>query len=90
LLRGRKSANIHASSGVIRGIPVYGINSSESDPLQLRRIEVDVQKHWLLVAADVSGIRHVCSVFLRKQIAQGCAYAAKSSANIPTEEVGVR
>lgn len=43
---------------------IYGINSSESDPLQLRRIEVDVQKHWLLIAADVSGLRCVCSPML--------------------------
>lgn len=36
---------------------IFGINNSESDPLQLRRIEVDVRQHWLLLAAATTGIR---------------------------------
>jgi peptidoglycan/xylan/chitin deacetylase (PgdA/CDA1 family) len=59
---GEAALNAVGEAGFRWGVTtIYGINSSESDPLQLRRIEVDVQKHWLLIAADVSGIRHVCS-----------------------------
>ena len=36
----------------------YGINTPETHPLQLHRIEVDVARHWLLLASDTAGIRH--------------------------------
>ncbi len=34
----------------------YGINGPQSDPYMLRRIEVDVDQHWLLVAAEAAGL----------------------------------
>jgi len=34
----------------------YGSNNSKSDPYMLRRIEVDVDQHWLLVAAEAAGL----------------------------------
>lgn len=36
---------------------IYGINTARSDPRQLRRIETDVTRHWLFLAAETSGIR---------------------------------
>lgn len=36
---------------------IYGINTPQSDPLQLRRIVCDVKWHWLLIAAETSGLR---------------------------------
>ena len=36
---------------------IYGVNTTRSDPRQLRRIETDVARHWLLLAAETSGIR---------------------------------
>ena len=35
---------------------VYGFNTPQSDPYLLRRIEVDVGQHWLLLAAKASGV----------------------------------
>jgi len=35
---------------------IYGINSPRSDPYLLRRIEVDVSQHWLVVAAKSAGL----------------------------------
>jgi peptidoglycan/xylan/chitin deacetylase (PgdA/CDA1 family) len=35
---------------------IYGINTPRSDPRQLHRIVGDVNRHWLLLAADISGI----------------------------------
>lgn len=34
----------------------YGYNSPQSDPYLLRRIEVDVSQHWLVLAAEAAGI----------------------------------
>ncbi len=34
----------------------YGFNNPESDPYMLRRIEVDVDQHWLLLAAEAAGL----------------------------------
>ena len=34
----------------------YGINGPESDAYMLRRIEVDVDQHWLLLAAEAAGL----------------------------------
>jgi peptidoglycan/xylan/chitin deacetylase (PgdA/CDA1 family) len=36
---------------------IYGINTPQTDPHQLRRIVGDVKRHWLLLAADISGVR---------------------------------
>ncbi len=38
---------------------IYGVNTPESDPLQLHRIAVDVSWHWLLIAADAAGVRNL-------------------------------
>jgi hypothetical protein len=34
---------------------VYGFNTPETDPYLLRRIEIDVNEHWLILAAKASG-----------------------------------
>lgn len=34
----------------------YGINASENNPYLLKRIEVDVDQHWLVVAAEAAGL----------------------------------
>lgn len=39
----------------------YGINTPRSDPLRLLRIVGDVKWHWLLLAADTSGVRQFFS-----------------------------
>jgi len=35
---------------------IYGFNTPQSDPYLLRRIEVDVDQHWLVLAAKASGV----------------------------------
>ena len=35
---------------------VYGFNTPETDPYLLRRIEIDVHEHWLMLAAKTSGV----------------------------------
>ncbi len=35
---------------------IYGFNTPQSDPHLLRRIEVDVSQHWLVIAAEVAGL----------------------------------
>jgi peptidoglycan/xylan/chitin deacetylase (PgdA/CDA1 family) len=35
---------------------IYGFNTPQTDPYLLRRIEVDVDQHWLLLAAKASGV----------------------------------
>jgi peptidoglycan/xylan/chitin deacetylase (PgdA/CDA1 family) len=34
----------------------YGFNTAQTDPYLLRRIEVDIDQHWLLLAAEVAGV----------------------------------
>ncbi len=34
----------------------YGINTPQTDPLLLKRIEADVDQHWLVVAAEAAGL----------------------------------
>jgi hypothetical protein len=34
----------------------YGFNTPHSDPHLLRRIEVDVDQHWLVIAAETAGL----------------------------------
>jgi peptidoglycan/xylan/chitin deacetylase (PgdA/CDA1 family) len=34
----------------------YGINTSGSDPYLLKRIEVDVDQHWLVIASEAAGL----------------------------------
>lgn len=34
----------------------YGINTAQTDPLNLRRIEADVDQHWLVVAVATAGL----------------------------------
>jgi hypothetical protein len=34
----------------------YGFNTPQSDPFLLRRIEVDVTQHWLVMAAEAAGL----------------------------------
>lgn len=35
---------------------VYGFNTPDTDPYLLRRIETDVNEHWLMIAAKASGV----------------------------------
>ncbi len=35
---------------------VYGFNTPRSDPYLLRRVEVDVSQHWLVMAAETAGL----------------------------------
>ncbi|HEY7419891.1 MAG TPA: polysaccharide deacetylase family protein [Ktedonobacteraceae bacterium] len=35
---------------------MYGINTPECDPYLLKRVEVDVDQHWLVVAAEAAGL----------------------------------
>ena len=35
---------------------MYGFNTQQSDPYLLRRIEVDVSQHWLVMAAEAAGL----------------------------------
>jgi hypothetical protein len=39
----------------------FGINTPQSDPLRLQRIAGDVRWHWLLLAADTTGMRQFFS-----------------------------
>jgi peptidoglycan/xylan/chitin deacetylase (PgdA/CDA1 family) len=34
----------------------YGFNTPHTDPHLLRRIEVDVDQHWLVIAAETAGL----------------------------------
>jgi peptidoglycan/xylan/chitin deacetylase (PgdA/CDA1 family) len=40
---------------------LYGLNTPLTDPYLLRRIEVDVSQHWLVLAAQVAGLWGVIS-----------------------------
>jgi peptidoglycan/xylan/chitin deacetylase (PgdA/CDA1 family) len=40
---------------------IYGINTPQSDPLQLHRVVGEAGRHWLLVAARISGLDKVFS-----------------------------
>jgi peptidoglycan/xylan/chitin deacetylase (PgdA/CDA1 family) len=35
---------------------IYGFNTPRSDPYLLRRVEVDVNQHWLVLAAEAAGL----------------------------------
>jgi peptidoglycan/xylan/chitin deacetylase (PgdA/CDA1 family) len=37
---------------------VHGMNTPQSDPHQLQRVMGDVSRHWLVMAAEVSGLWH--------------------------------
>jgi peptidoglycan/xylan/chitin deacetylase (PgdA/CDA1 family) len=34
----------------------YGVNTPQTDPFQLKRVEADVDQHWLIVAAEAAGL----------------------------------
>jgi len=40
---------------------IYGINTPQSDPHQLRRVAGEVSRHWLVMAAETSGVWHFFS-----------------------------
>lgn|SRR2546421_2809206 len=56
----------HIGNNVIRAVQqagydwalttIYGFNTPQSDPHLLRRIEVDVSQHWLVIAAEAAGL----------------------------------
>ena len=48
-----------------------GVNTSETDPLRLQRVLGDVSRHWLVMAAETSGIWHVFSPLWKAFIGKG-------------------
>jgi peptidoglycan/xylan/chitin deacetylase (PgdA/CDA1 family) len=50
---------------------VHGINTPQSDPYRLRRILGDVTRHWLVMAAETSGIWHLLSPLWKVLIGKG-------------------
>ncbi len=47
---------------------IYGFNTPRTDPYLLRRLEVDVDQHWLLLAAKASGVWGFFSGLFRELI----------------------
>ncbi|HEY0755332.1 MAG TPA: polysaccharide deacetylase family protein [Ktedonobacteraceae bacterium] len=47
---------VHESGFAWAVTTVYGFNTPETDPYLLRRIEIDVHEHWLMLAAKASGV----------------------------------
>src|SRR6266571_7391214 len=45
---------------------IYGTNTSQSDPHQLRRLAGEVSRHWLVMAAETSGVWHFFSPLWKK------------------------
>ncbi len=50
---------------------VHGVNTLQSDPLRLNRVLGDVSRHWLVMAAETSGIWHVFSPLWKALIGRG-------------------
>jgi hypothetical protein len=50
---------------------VHGVNTPSSDPYQLRRVLGDVSRHWLVMAAETSGIWQVFSPLWKAVIGKG-------------------
>jgi peptidoglycan/xylan/chitin deacetylase (PgdA/CDA1 family) len=50
---------------------VNGINTPESDPYRMRRVLGDVTRHWLVMAAEVSGIWGLFSPLWKAVIGKG-------------------
>ena len=48
-----------------------GVNTSEDDPLRLRRVLENVSRHWLVMAAETSGIWHLFSPLWKAVIGKG-------------------
>ena len=48
-----------------------GVNTSEADPLRLQRVLGDVSRHWLVMAAETSGIWHLFSPLWKAVIGKG-------------------
>jgi peptidoglycan/xylan/chitin deacetylase (PgdA/CDA1 family) len=56
----------HISSDVVQAVrdagydwaltTTYGINTPQTNPILLKRIEADVDQHWLIVAAEAAGL----------------------------------
>jgi peptidoglycan/xylan/chitin deacetylase (PgdA/CDA1 family) len=71
----------HISSEAIRAVreagydwavtTVHGINTPKSDPYRLRRVLGDVTRHWLVMAAETSGIWHLLSPLWKVLIGKG-------------------
>ena len=49
---------------------MYGFNTPQTDPYLIRRIEVDVDQHWITVAAKASGIWGLFSRLCRLPLTQ--------------------
>ena len=45
---------------------IDGTNTSQSDPHQLRRVAGEVSRHWLVMAAETSGVWHFFSPLWKK------------------------
>lgn len=71
---------------------LYGFNTPQTDPYRLRRIEVDVDQHWLVVAAETAGLWGFLSrlrwlPFVRKYFMfQSLKWAGKDGVSRPFED----
>jgi peptidoglycan/xylan/chitin deacetylase (PgdA/CDA1 family) len=50
---------------------IHGVSSPASDPHQLERVLGDVSRHWLVMAAETSGIWHVFAPLWKAMIGEG-------------------
>jgi peptidoglycan/xylan/chitin deacetylase (PgdA/CDA1 family) len=50
---------------------IHGINTPQSDPYRLRRVLGDVSRHWLVMAAETSGIWYLLSPLWKAVIGKG-------------------
>jgi len=48
---------------------IYGTNTPQSNPLQLRRVAGDVTRHWLVMAAEASGLWKLLSPLWKNHMA---------------------
>ncbi len=50
---------------------MHGVNTPHSDPLRLNRVLGDVSRHWLVMAAETSGIWHIFSPLWQSLVGKG-------------------
>jgi len=50
---------------------IYGVNTAQSDPYRLRRVLGDVSRHWLVMAAETSGIWKFFSPLWQSLVGKG-------------------
>jgi peptidoglycan/xylan/chitin deacetylase (PgdA/CDA1 family) len=50
---------------------VYGFNTTPCNPYLLQRVPGDVSRHWLVMAAEISGIWHLCAPLWKAALGKG-------------------